>query len=460
MEPWVTVPWLIMPSTARPNSRYARCLLEAAGVLLLLAGLALMVGCQGVSAGPPSGGQQSGTLSLTAANLDFGSVTAGSSRALSVMATNTGSASVTVSGAAISTKYFVLTAPSLPVTLTAGQSTTVSIQFTPNAAGAFAASLTLTSNASDSSASIGLKGMGMTTVTPGQLALNPTPEDFGTVTVGNSQSVLESLTNIGGSSVTISQVAISGTAFTMSGITAPLTLAAGQNTTFTVTFTPSASGSASGNVTIASDASNPNLSLPLSGTGTLAVGQLSVTPTTLAAGSVVVGSSGTVSGSLSASGANVTISAAGTNNSVFSIGGISLPLTVPAGQSVPFTITFSPATTGAASGTLTFTSNAQPSTTTAALTGTGTPAPTHDVSLSWNPSSSSGISGYNVYRAVYTSSCGSFSKINTSLDTSTLYTDSVVVDGTSYCYATTAVNSSNEESGYSNIVSNVQIPAP
>lgn len=429
-------------------------------MLLLLAGLALMVGCQGVSAGPPSGGQQSGTLSLTAANLDFGSVTAGSSRALSVMATNTGSASVTVSGAAISTKYFVLTAPSLPVTLTAGQSTTVSIQFTPNAAGAFAASLTLTSNASDSSASIGLKGMGMTTVTPGQLALNPTPEDFGTVTVGNSQSVLESLTNIGGSSVTISQVAISGTAFTMSGITAPLTLAAGQNTTFTVTFTPSASGSASGNVTIASDASNPNLSLPLSGTGTLAVGQLSVTPTTLAAGSVVVGSSGTVSGSLSASGANVTISAAGTNNSVFSIGGISLPLTVPAGQSVPFTITFSPATTGAASGTLTFTSNAQPSTTTAALTGTGTPAPTHDVSLSWNPSSSSGISGYNVYRAVYTSSCGSFSKINTSLDTSTLYTDSVVVDGTSYCYATTAVNSSNEESGYSNIVSNVQIPAP
>jgi fibronectin type 3 domain-containing protein len=46
------------------------------------------------------------------------------------------------------------------------------------------------------------------------------------------------------------------------------------------------------------------------------------------------------------------------------------------------------------------------------------------------------------------------------LDTSTLYTDSVVVDGTSYCYATTAVDSSNQESGYSNIVSNIQIPAP
>jgi len=36
----------------------------------------------------------------------------------------------------------------------------------------------------------------------------------------------------------------------------------------------------------------------------------------------------------------------------------------------------------------------------------------------------------------------------------------VVLDGTSYCYITNAVNSSNEESGCSNIAYNVQIPAP
>jgi HYDIN/CFA65/VesB family protein/ASPM-SPD-2-Hydin domain-containing protein len=448
-----------MARTARSTSLRSKRPFEVAGVLLVLGGLALLVGCQGVSAGPSSS-QQSGTLSLAVANLDFGNVTSGSSKALTVTATNSGSASITVSSAAVSTKYFAITAPNLPVTIAPGQGTPVKVQFTPNAAGNFSATLTLTSNASDSSASITLKGMGMTTITPGQLALSPTAADFGTVTVGNSEPISESVTNIGGSSVDISQIAISGTGFTMSGISAPLTLAAGQNATFTVTFTPTASGSAAGNIAITSDGSNPNLSLPLTGTGTLAVAQLSVTPTTLAAGSVVVGTSGTVSGSLSASGANVTISAAGTNNSAFSIGGISLPMTVPAGQSIPFTITFSPTSAGAASGTLTFTSNAQPSTTTASLTGTGTPAPTHDVSLSWDPSSSPGITGYNIYRSVYTSSCGSFSKINTSLDTGTLYTDSVVVDGTSYCYATTAVNTSNEESGYSNIVSNVQIPAP
>jgi hypothetical protein len=196
------------------------------------------------------------------------------------------------------------------------------------------------------------------------------------------------------------------------------------------------------------------------GTGTAAAGQLTVTPTALSLGSVVVGTSGTASGSLTASDANVTVVAASSNNAVFTVGGLSLPTTIPADQSASFTVTFSPQTTGAASATLNFTSNAQTSMTTATLTGTGTGAPTYSVNLSWTASPSPNISGYNIYRAVYTTACGSFSKINSTQNKSTLYTDSVVMDGTSYCYATTAVNSSNEESGYSNIFSNVQIPAP
>jgi len=195
--------------------------------------------------------------------------------------------------------------------------------------------------------------------------------------------------------------------------------------------------------------------------GTLAFGASKVD-----VGNVAVGSSGTASGSLTASGANVTVTAATTSNSAFTIGGLSLPATISDGQSVPFTITFSPAVTGAASATLTVTSDGQPSTITESLTGTGTSASggggsgsNHSVALSWNPSTSSGISGYNIYRANYTSSCGTFSKINGSLDANTVYTDSNVADGSSYCYATTAVDTSNGESSYSNVVSNVQIPA-
>ncbi len=82
------------------------------------------------------------------------------------------------------------------------------------------------------------------------------------------------------------------------------------------------------------------------------------------------------------------------------------------------------------------------------------------VNLSWTASASSDVSGYNIYRATYTTSCGSFSKINSIPNTSTLYTDSEVTDGTSYCYATTTVNTKNEESGFSNVAINVQIPPP
>ena len=87
------------------------------------------------------------------------------------------------------------------------------------------------------------------------------------------------------------------------------------------------------------------------------------------------------------------------------------------------------------------------------------PSSTHSVQLSWDASTSPDILGYNVYRATYANSCGSFARINSLLNTGTLYTDTTVADGTSYCYATTAVNTTNTESGYSNVVTNVQIPA-
>jgi hypothetical protein len=72
----------------------------------------------------------------------------------------------------------------------------------------------------------------------------------------------------------------------------------------------------------------------------------------------------------------------------------------------------------------------------------------HDVNLSWIASTSS-AAGYNIYRG--TQSSGPFAKINSSLDTATVYTDGTVVSGQMYYYVTTAVDSSGAESGYSNL---------
>ena len=75
------------------------------------------------------------------------------------------------------------------------------------------------------------------------------------------------------------------------------------------------------------------------------------------------------------------------------------------------------------------------------LTGTGT-SPQYSVNLFWN--SSSGVVGYNVYRS--TAANGTYSKLNSTLDANTAYSDATVVSGQTYYYAATSVNSSGQES--------------
>lgn len=447
----------LRPQATQPNSGRRNLLKDICLSLILLGALWSLTGCAGLSTGS-SKQSPSGTISLANSSLTFGSVKAGSVKTASTTATNSGSAAVTISNVAISTKYFSLSAPALPVTLSAGQSVTLSVKFAPNAAGSFSGSLAISSTAADSVTNLDLSGTG---TSDGQLTLSPASESFGNVTVGQTKSATLTLTNSGSGPVNVAQVSASGTGFQIAGISPPLTLNASDSTTFTVAFTPQAAEAVSGSVTVSSNASNSTLTLPVSGTGTNAAAssQLTVSPSTLGLGNVVVGSSGSASGSLTATGGSVTVTAATSNNSVFAIGGISLPVTIPAGQSIPFRITFSPLVSGGANATLTFSSNAQTSSIAETLTGNGTPAPTHSVSLNWNASTSGDITGYNIYRAVYSTSCGAFKKLNSSLNLTTLYTDSTVTDGVSYCYATTAVNSTNQESRYSNIASNVQIPA-
>jgi len=69
------------------------------------------------------------------------------------------------------------------------------------------------------------------------------------------------------------------------------------------------------------------------------------------------------------------------------------------------------------------------------------------VTLNWNASTST-VAGYNVYRGTVTG--GPYAKINSSLVSSLGYTDSNVQSGTTYYYVTTAVDSSGNESTFSN----------
>ena len=401
------------------------------------------------------GGQTAGALTPSPASLNFGSVEVGSNQALTETLTNSGGSSVTVTQVNPTGTGYSVSGLSLPLTLTAGQSQGFSVTFTPSSTGNSSGNLAILSNASDASLNVPLSGNGLA---PGSLAPSPSSLSFGDVQVGNNQQLSETLTNSGGVNVNISQASVAGTGFTMSGLNPPLTLTPGQHYTFTVTFTPPSPGSDSGNVSIVSNASNPNLSIPLSGTGTpVPQGTLAVTPTSMDFGNVVVGTNSQLTGTLTASGESVTVSSDIFNGSAYALSGISFPVTIPAGQHVQFTITFTPAGTGSASGSVSFASNASNSPTVETFTGDGTPPPQHSVNLSWTASNSQNISGYNIYRGI--KSGGPYSKINAVLNASTVYTDTTVTDGQTYYYVTTAVNSSNEESAYSNQTTAV-IPPP
>jgi hypothetical protein len=174
----------------------------------------------------------------------------------------------------------------------------------------------------------------------------------------------------------------------------------------------------------------------------------------LSFGNVPVGSTSTQTLTLTSSGtAPVTINSAVLQGTGFSDSGATFPVTLNPNQAVTLTVQFDPTATGAASGTLTISSNsATGGTTQVTLGGTGT-AVQHEIDLSWNAPSSSAdpVAGYNVYRS--TDGGGSFTKLNSSPDGQVDYTDSAVQSGTTYMYEVKSVDANGVESSASNQIS-------
>jgi hypothetical protein len=405
------------------------------------------------------------TLTVNPSNINFGTVPVGSIQTQSVTLANPGGPKVTITQATLTGTGFTLSGLSYPLTLAGGQSVKCAVTFAPQSPASDSGSVSIafstqTSNGkgnnslTNSSATILTVPVSGTAVTWGQLAPNPSSLNFGNVQVGSSQSQWETLTNLGGSNVTISQVTDAGTGFSISGLNLPTTLAPNQSLTFSTTFVPQTASSTTGTITVSSDASTPTLTIPQSGTGT-AQGQLAVSPTSANFGNVTVGTSTSQAGTLSATGASVTVSSASVSNPEFSLSGVIFPLTIAAGQSVPITVAFAPQASGTASGALSFASNASNSPT-ESLTGDGVAPPQHSVSLSWAASTST-VVGYNVYRGG--TSGGPYTRINSALESSTNYTDSSVQAGQTYYYVATAVDSTGAESAYSSQVQAV-IPSP
>jgi hypothetical protein len=400
-------------------------------------------------------GVAAGSVAETPTSFSFGNVQTGTSQTQTETLKNTGGENLTISQASVNGAGFSYTGLTLPLSLAPTQSTTFGVVFAPTNAGGSTGLLSLTVSGSSTTVDMALSGSG---VAPATLTASPASMTFTGVQTGKTETQTVSVQNTGGVSATISQGSVAGIGFSISGLSAPITLAPGQSTSFTVSFAPASPGTFNGSVAIASNASDSNLNIGLTGSATGPTqGQLTVSPNTINVGNVTVGSSGTQTGALSATGSSVTVSSVSLGGSEFSISGLSFPLTIAAGQSANFTVTFTPQASGLASISASFAGNASNSPTSATLTGTGVAAPVHSVSLSWTGSNSPEVVGYNIYRRTGTS--GSFTQINNVLNATTAYTDTSVADGQTYYYETTAVNSSNEESAPSSAVQAVIPPS-
>jgi len=69
--------------------------------------------------------------------------------------------------------------------------------------------------------------------------------------------------------VTISSATSTNAEFSLSGLSLPKTIAAGQSASFTLTFKPQSSGTSSGNISLASNAANTPTIETLTGSGTV-----------------------------------------------------------------------------------------------------------------------------------------------------------------------------------------------
>ena len=385
------------------------------------------------------------TMVLNPTNVVFGNLNVGSTAKQTVQLSNTGNTSFTVTQVAAAGAGVSVSGLAVPATIAPSQSVPLTVTFAPTTGGAVAGSITVTNDG-------GVNVVGAVTGTGVQAGLSATPTSvsFGSVVTGSTNSQTIQLKNTGTASLSVSQVAATGSGFSVSGASVPLTLAPGQTSTFNVQYAPTTAGAVNGSVSVVSNAPNSPAAVSLSGTGVAATRTLSVSPGNLSFGSVNDGSTASQGFTVTNTGnSNVSISGMSATGAGYSIVSGGSAVTLSPNQSASVSVQFAPTVAGSVSGAVSILSNATGSSG-VTLSGTGVaPQVNHTVALNWGASSSS-VAGYNVYRSSVSGS--SYAKVNSSLVGGASFTDSNVQTGQTYYYVATAVDASGNESVYSNEV--------
>jgi hypothetical protein len=321
------------------------------------------------------------------ANLSPASVTFATSQAVgttsaaqTVTLANTGSAPLVITGITASANFG--TTNNCGASIPAPGSCSISVTFTPTAAGNFYGTLTVTDNNNGAPASTQVVPLAGTGVGAPAVSLSATPLAFGNQAVGTTSAPqILTVTNTGTAALAITAVTASGDFGVQSNnCTVPLQATTpASNCTITVTFTPTVPGSRVGALTLTDNAANSPQVILLTGTG-VAQPIVALSANTLSFGSQVVNTTSlpqtvTVTNSGTAALNLTSITASGPFAQTNSCGS-----SLAAGGICTISVTFTPTAAGSALGSVTLTDNAANSPQTISLTGTGTTAPSASLS--------------------------------------------------------------------------------
>jgi len=377
----------LRPGTSDLPARATRQIPLKAGILpAVIIGLAVLCASNsnGFSAAP-----KQGVAGVSVTSVSFGTVAINTtSAAHNVTLTNTGGASLYITGVAIGGTYASRFGQSnnCGSSLAPGANCSVSLTFTPNTTGLRSATLNISTGSWGARKSVNLNGTGVAATAPTG-GVSPGSLSFGNQPVGTAGAAqTATLSNTGTAALSISGVTVTGSNpgdFAQSN-SCGSSLPAGSSCTISVAFSPTASGSRTAAVSIADNASGSPQTISLSGTGVVAAATFS--PASLSFGNQ---SLNTTSGALTATLTN-------SSGAALSITSIQLTgnypnqyiqtnncgTSVAVGASCTFSVQFAPINSGSITAAVTVIDNASNSPQSVSLSGTGTTA-----TVSLSPSS-------------------------------------------------------------------------
>lgn len=211
-------------------------------------------------------------ISTSVSTVSYGSVKVTKDSTKTFKVYNTGEGTLNVDSANSSDAAFTVTS-TVPFSVSAGDSATMSVKFSPTQAQPYNATLTLKSNATNNaSLQVALEGIGTALEPIGNVS--PDSLAYGNVVVGKMKDLTFALSNTGDAVLTVTQLNFSNGGFSYRG-TLPVTVNPGSSVNISVRFKPAAVTAYSSTLAIISN-NVAALSVKFSGTGTKLTDSVSV----------------------------------------------------------------------------------------------------------------------------------------------------------------------------------------